>query len=79
MTLYQFRALDEIKQAETIWEKAVLLCELETSEYKHMLYQIDGFYVELNHHLKDDMINGARVFSNPDHLAPYLEQMEIAL
>jgi hypothetical protein len=79
MTLCQFNKLDEIEQAEAIWEKSVLLGSRTDGEYWHILYQIDGFYVELHYHLVHNELKRARVFSNPDHLQPYLEQMTISL
>ena len=79
MTLNQFNALDELEQAEAIWKNGVLLGNRTEGEYNHILYQIDGFYVELHFQMKQNTIKGARVFSNPDHLQPYLEQMTICL
>lgn len=77
MTLYQFNALDELQQADVIWEQGVFLGSRTEEPYEYILYQIDGFYVELHCHTKQNSIKRARVFSNPDHLQPYLEEMTI--
>ena len=79
MTLTQFNLLDELEQAETIWEYGEFLQTRLEGEYRHILYQVDGFYVELHYHLLLNTITGARVFANPDHLEPYLEAMSISL
>jgi hypothetical protein len=79
MTLHQFNKLDEIEQADIIWENGVLLGSRTDGAYKHILYQIDSFYVELHYHIEHSELIGARVFANPDHLHPYLEQMTIHL
>lgn len=79
MTLYQFNALDEMEQAEAIWEHGVLLGNRTDGAYRHILYQIDGFYVELHYHMEHNALKGARVFANPDHLQPYLEKMLICI
>jgi hypothetical protein len=79
MTLYQFNALNEMQQAEAIWEYGVLLDSRIEGEYKHILYQIDSFYVELHYHMEHNTLKGARVFANPDHLQPYLEKMTICI
>ncbi len=75
MTLRQFNKLDEIEQAEAIWEKGVFLSERTAGGYRYCLYQIDSFYVEFHYHIELNMLKRARVFANPDHLEPYLDQM----
>ena len=79
MTFYQFNALDEMDQAEAIWEKSVFLKDRTEGEYKYILYQVDSFYVELHYNLEHNVLKRGRVFANPDHLQPYLEQMTITL
>lgn len=79
MTLYQFNALDDIEQAEAIWEHGVLLRSRDEGDYRYILYQIDSFYVELHYHMQQNAIEKARVFANPDHLQPYLDEMTITI
>jgi hypothetical protein len=40
MTLYQFNALDEMEQAEILWDKGVHIAERIDSEFKYILYRI---------------------------------------
>ena len=42
MTLYEFNALDEVEQSETVWN-GVFLGDRKDSEHRILLYQIDGF------------------------------------
>lgn len=79
MTLYQFNTLDEIEQAEAILEHGVVLGNRTDGEYNDILYQLGSFYVEIHYHMERNQIKGARMFANPDHLQPYLEQMTISL
>jgi hypothetical protein len=50
MTLNSFKLLDEREQAETLWDKGVQLGERFDEEHHILLYQIDGFYVEVFYH-----------------------------
>ena len=50
MTLYQFNALDEMNQAEALWDKGVHISEGEDDIHRFILYQIDAFYVEVWYH-----------------------------
>jgi hypothetical protein len=51
MTLYQFLAMDEMEQQEAIWE-GVLIADRQDEEHRILLYQIDGFYVEVFYHVR---------------------------
>jgi hypothetical protein len=46
MALYQFLALDEMEQQEAMWQ-GTLIDYRENAEHRNLLYQIDGFYVEV--------------------------------
>jgi hypothetical protein len=79
MTYYQFNSLNEKEQAEAMCEHGILVGSRRDGEYKHFLFQIHGFYLELQVHTEQEVIEAGRVFSNTDHLQPYLEQMMIRL
>jgi hypothetical protein len=72
MTLYQFNSLDEMEQAETLWDKGVHIAEREDDIHKFILYQIDSFYVEVWHHKEYNVIRKLRTFSSASQLDPYL-------
>lgn len=76
MTLYQFLQLDEAEQAEAIWE-AAFIADREDKEHKILLYQIDGFYVEVYYHKEHNAVRRYRPFSSTDQLEPYLEKIQI--
>lgn len=77
MTLYQFNQLDEMEQAEAIWEKGVHIGERTDDEHKILLYQIDGFYVEVFYHQEYNVIRRLRSFKSVDQLRPYLDQIKL--
>jgi len=76
MTLYQFNALDEMEQAEAVWN-GVFLGDRRESEHRILLYQIDAFYVEVYYHLEYNTLRRFRSFSSCDQLDPYLTQIDL--
>lgn len=76
MTLYQFNMLDEMEQAEAVWD-GQFVADREDEEHKILLYQIDAFYVEVYYHKDYNVIRRFRSFSSTDQLWPYLEKIDI--
>ena len=72
MTLYQFKTLDEEEQYNTVWNNGVLIAGRTSKEDKFLLYQIDGFYVELKYDVNINKIVELRSFGNASRLEPYL-------
>jgi len=76
MTLYQFNAVDEMEQAETVWA-SVHIGERRDEEHNIVLYQRDDFYVEVYHHKQLNVIRRIRAFKNTSQLEPYVGQIDI--
>jgi hypothetical protein len=76
MTLYEFNQLDEMEQAEALWN-GVFIADREDDEHKILLYQIDGFYVEVFYHKEYNVIRRFRSFSSTNPLDPYLDKIDI--
>lgn len=76
MTLYEFNALDEMEQAEAVWD-GVFLGDRKDDEHRILLYQIDGFYVEAYYHMDYNILRRFRSFSSTDHLDPYLKEIDL--
>jgi hypothetical protein len=73
MTLLKFNKLDEMEQAELLWKFEAI--DFRTDEnFKYLLYQIDGFYVEARYHVKHNLLTGLWAFDDTDALEPYLAQ-----
>jgi hypothetical protein len=79
MNLYAFKALEEFEQFEILFDKGVLLLDRNDKSCSYLLYQVDGFYIEIKHELNHDAISGLRSFGSTDLLEPYLESMEIEI
>ena len=76
MTQYHWQALDEMQQAEAVWS-GTLLGDRQEELHTVLLYQIDGFYVEVYFNKEHGKRVRFRAFSTPDQLIPYLEYINI--
>jgi hypothetical protein len=77
MTLYEYRALDELEQTEALWEHGVHIGEREEGEYKVVLYQIFEFYIEVFYHIEHNVIHRYKAFSNTELLDAYLDKYNL--
>ena len=59
--------------------KGVLLMERKEDHCLLVLFQVDGFYIEVKYHMADKKMLGLRSFSSTDALAPYMEKTAIPL
>jgi len=78
MTLDEFTALNETKQAQTLLKKGIFLTERLYKNFSILLYQLDNFYVEVYHNLRFDVMQGMRCFEDDEALQPYLESIDIS-
>ncbi|MEO7394829.1 MAG: hypothetical protein ABIU11_07770 [Chitinophagaceae bacterium] len=77
MTYKQFTGLDEINQELILWSKGVHIADHSKNEYRYLLYQVDGFYVEVEYNIEFDIINQFKSFETTDLLDPYLKQIRV--
>jgi hypothetical protein len=78
MSLFEFNLLNETQQAEILWENGVHIGERADQEHTIVLYQIEGFYVEVFYHRGLNAIKRFRSFSSTDQLMPYTNKINIA-
>jgi len=77
MTLYEFKLLNEDEQASMLWDIGVFLIERQDQIFRYVLYQIDGFYVEVWYHKDLNAIQSLKSFSSTRQLEPYLSKIKI--
>ena len=77
MKLYEFNALDETSQAALVW-CASHIADRHVGDFTILLFQIDGFYVELYYNNRQNKIDRFKSFSNVDLLTPYLSQIDLS-
>ena len=79
MTLYQFKALNQQEQYQTVWDSGVYLTDRVVENNRFALYQIDGFYVEIFYSSNENKIISIKSFLSTDLLEPYLDKIKIQL
>jgi hypothetical protein len=78
MTLQQFNILHPDHQDRYLLANGVCIASRETQENCLLLFQLDGFYVEIHYHNHCGAIIRSRPFENTEELYPYLEQVDIS-
>lgn len=68
----QFIALNELQQMELIWERAIYLGERDSGIFKHILYNLDGLYVEETRYASYHIWQGYRCVINDDISKQYI-------
>jgi len=76
MTLDEFNTLDEMEQAEAVWD-GVFVADREDEEHKILLYQIDSFYVEVFYHKQHNVLKKFSAFSSINQLDIYLDKIDL--
>jgi hypothetical protein len=76
MTVNEFNRMDEEDQLKAVWD-GVFIADRDDEEHAILLYQIDGFYVEVYYHKKYFEVRKLRWFSSTNYLEPYLEKIDL--
>jgi hypothetical protein len=77
MTFFQFRHLPLDEQTLITWDKGVHLTTRFHGLHAILLWQIDGFYVEIFYNRVDHNIDKLRSFRSTIPLRPYLNEIDI--
>lgn len=77
MTQSQYNSLDEMEQAEALWNKGVHVAERADEEHNILLYQVDSFYVEVYYHRDYNVIRRFNTFSGVEQLQSYIGKIDI--
>ena len=77
MTQEEFDKYSLNKQADIVWKIGVLIANRQEGRFTVMLYQIEGFYVEVFYSKNGKKIPGVRSFEDIKYLEPYLNEMDV--
>jgi len=77
MTPFNLGHLDELEQADVIWEQGVLIDERKDDFYNILLFQVEGFYAEIYYHSHFNVIIKIKTFSDTRLLEPYLQAIAL--
>ena len=77
MTYRQFKYLSETDQELICWSKGVEIASKADKIYQYKLYQVDGFYIEVQSTITFGIIRKISSFDDMQLLESYLEQIKI--
>src|SRR5436305_15234807 len=78
MHFYDFIQLNETEQIEILWYNGEQIGRRKEEDYLILLFQVEGFYVEVFYHNKERVIKKYVSFECLDRLEPYLENIDIS-
>lgn len=78
MTLQNFRALTQNKQNKKLLTEGVCVADRRTEEVQALLFQIEGFYVEVFFNGEGDEVLFSRSFEDVAELDPYLQHIDLS-
>ncbi len=79
MTFRQYKNLSETDQELVFWSRAVEVASRIDNDSLYSLFQVDGFYIEVQYSIQFSVIIGFTAFDDIIHLDPYLAQMHIQI
>lgn len=77
MTLFEFRVLSDEEQIDLLYKDGVYIGKRKEDHLSVVLYQLDGFYVEVYYYKYRRLICTINGFSSTIPLDPYLEQINV--
>jgi hypothetical protein len=77
MTYQQFDRLSAKEQTDLVWTHGVHLAERQEGRFTVILYQMDGFYIELFYTRHGKRRPVVRSFMDTDFLEPYLINIDV--
>ena len=77
MTLHHFNALNQEKQRRLVLQKGVYLTGRRTRDFTVLLFDVDGFYIEVYFYTATNKVFLIKSFDHTDLLQPYLNTIDI--
>lgn len=78
MTLQQFRAVSCKAQERLVKAKGVFLMDRKSLGVSVLLFQLDGFYVEVFYNSAADAVSFIKSFNDMDGIEAYLSEIDIS-
>lgn len=77
MTLYDFSLMCENRQTSRLYKDGVYIGKRNDGNEVVVLYQLDGFYVEIFYRKYRRIISHLKFFTSTEKLTPYLQHLDI--
>jgi len=78
VTYHQFTYLSESDQDWILWSRGVPVACRISNDYHFQLYQVDGFYIEVQTEISAQLITTTRSFNEMKELDIYLDHVNIS-
>ena len=78
MNIEQFKRLNKRKQLQLLRSEGIFLLRRSSILYDFLLYQLEGFYIEVMYNVEEKQVLHVEAFSNLKLLAPYLHKIDIS-
>ena len=78
MTIYNFNRLDAVNKVDALIHHSELIDKRNDEQFRILLYQIDGFYVEVYYDIAYNKIRKIKSFTSIGLLKPYLQKIDIS-
>ena len=78
MKLQQFRSASREVQEKLVKMKGVFLMERKSLGVAVLLFQLDGFYVEVFYNTANNTVNFVKSFDDMDGIEAYLDRINIS-
>lgn len=75
--IQQFDTLSKEEQQQELLKSGIFLAEREDGPFRIMLYQLNGFYVEVYFFNLYNKVAFFQTFEDTEALQPYLEQINV--
>lgn len=79
MTITQFNRLNNDRQVEVVWKQGAIVSSRIDKNYKYLLLQVYGFYVEIRYNARSNALDFVTTFVGTDRLDPYLSNIDISM
>jgi hypothetical protein len=77
VTFRQFNYLDQDSKELVCWQEGVLLAERKVRGFTYHLYQVSGFYIEIQYTTSFNTTCSFNAFETTDKLDPYLRAISL--
>jgi hypothetical protein len=78
MTIQRFNALNQHNQQKKLISSGVYIADRMTDDYHALLFELNGFFVEVTYNNQEDEILAVNGFEGTENLAPYLGEIRLS-
>ena len=78
MTIQHFNSLNKHHQQKKLLTKGQYVADRSTEDYQALLFELNGFFVEVTYNKQDDEVMNVTGFEDTKDLAPYLGEIRLS-